>query len=60
MHSKPFIKTIGILLLMVRFVTIGNKNIIQIVRKNKSISMFLINCDNCFTETYLKPSQNLR
>ena len=29
-------------------------------KKNKSILMFSINHSNCFTETYLKPSQDLR
>ena len=32
----------------------------QTIRKNKLILMFLINCNNFFTETYLKPSRHLR
>ena len=36
------------------------QNVIQIIRKNKSILMFLINPSNCFTGTHLKPSQHLR
>ena len=58
-HSKPFIKIIGILLLMVRFVKISDQAIIQIIRKNKSILMFLLNPGNYFTGTYLKPSQQV-
>ena len=59
-HSKPFIKIIDILLLIVRFVKSSDQAIIQIIRKNKSILIFLINPSNCFTGTYLKPSQQLR
>ena len=60
-HSKPFIKLlIGILLLTVRFVRSLDQTIIQIIRKNKSTLMFSINPNNCFTKTYLKPSQHLR
>ena len=46
-HSKPFIKIIGILLLIVSFVKSSDQTIIQI--------MFLINSRNCFTGMYLKP-----
>ena len=60
MHSESFTKTIGILLLLVKFVKSLDQTIIQIIRKNKLILMFLINCNNGFTETYLKPSQHLR
>ena len=60
MYSKQFIKIIGILLLTVRFVKSSDQTIIQIIRKNKSVLMFLINPSNCFTGTYLKPSQQLR
>ena len=49
----------GILLLVVRFVKMSDQTITQIIRKNKSVLMFLINPSNCFTETYLKPSQHL-
>ena len=59
-HSKPSIKIIGILLLIVRFVKSSDHTIIEIIRKNKSIVMFLVNLSNCFTGTYLKPSQYLR
>ena len=51
---------IGILLLIVKFVKSSDQTIIQIIRKNKSVLMFLINSSNCFTEMYLKPSQHLR
>ena len=50
----------GILLLVVRFVKMSDQTITHIIRKNKSVLMFLINPSNCFTETYLKPSQHLR
>ena len=50
----------GILLLAVRFVKKSDQTITYIIRKNKSVLMFLINPSNCFTETYLKPSQHLR
>ena len=62
MYSKPFIRIIGILLLIVRLVKSSNQTmtIIQIIRKNKPILMFLINPSNCFTGTYLKPSEHLR
>ena len=50
----------GILLLVVRFVKKSDQTITPIIRKNKSVLMFLINPSNCFTETYLKPSQHLR
>ena len=50
----------GILLLVVRFVKKSDQTITHIIRKNKSVLMFLINPSNCFTETYLKPSQHLR
>ena len=46
-HSKAFIKIIGILLLIVNFVKSSDQTIIQI--------MFLINSRNCFTGMYLKP-----
>ena len=59
-HSKPFIKIIGILLLTVRFVKSSDQTIIQIIRKNKSILIFLINPGNCFPGMYLKPSQHPR
>ena len=42
-HSKPFIKIISIFLLIVRFVKSSDQAIIQTIRKNKSILMFLIN-----------------
>ena len=60
LHSKPFIKIIGILLLISRFVKSWDQTIIQIIRKNKSLLMFLINNNNFFVETYLKPSHHLR
>ena len=50
----------GILLLVARFVKKSDQTITHIIRKNKSVLMFLINPSNCFTETYLKPSQHLR
>ena len=56
--SKPFIKIIAILLLIIMFVKSSDQTIIQIIRKNKS--MVLINPSNCFTGTYLKPSQHRR
>ena len=60
-HSKPFIKAIDILLLKVRFVKSSDQTIIQIMnKKNKSILIFLFNPSNCFTGTYLNPSQHLR
>ena len=40
-HSEPFIKIIGILLLIVRFVKTWDQTIIQIIKKNKSILMSL-------------------
>ena len=58
--SKPSIKLTVILLLIVRFVKSSDKTIIQIIRKNKSILIFLINPSNYFKGTYLKPSQHLR
>ena len=57
-YSKPFTKLIGILLLIVRFVKSSDQTIIQIIRKNKSTSMSLINPNNCFPGMYLKPSQH--
>ena len=57
MRSKPFIKIIGILLLITRS---SDQTIYQIIRKNKSLLMFLIDPSNCFPGTYLKPSQHLR
>ena len=59
-HSKPFIKIIGIFLLIVRFVRSSDQTILEIIRKNKSVLTFLINPSNCFTWTYLKLSQHLR
>ena len=47
-HSKLIIKIIGTLLLIVRFVKISDEIIIQIIRKNKSNLMFLIDPSNCF------------
>ena len=41
-----------------RFVKSSNQTIIQIIRKNKSILMFLIN-PSCFTGTYLKNHRNI-
>ena len=54
MHSKPCIKIIGILLLIVTLVKSSDWTIIQIIRKNKSILRFLINPSNCFTWNILK------
>ena len=59
-YSKPFIRIIYILLLIVKFAKSSDQTIIQVIRKKKSILMFLTNPSNCFTETYLKPSQHLR
>ena len=59
-HSKPFIKAIGILLLIVSIVEIGDQTIVQIIRKNKSTLMSLINSNNFFTDTHINPSQHLR
>ena len=59
-HSKPFIKTIGILLLIVSIVEIWDQIIVQIIRKNNSILMSLINSNNFFTDTHINPSQHLR
>ena len=42
-HSEPFIKIIGVLLLIVRFLKSSDETIIQILRKYKSLVMFLIN-----------------
>ena len=53
MHSKPFIKIIDILLLLVRLVKTSHQTMIQTIRKNKSVLVFLINPSNCFIETYL-------
>ena len=63
MQSKPFIRIIGVLLmieggggpLIGRFVKSLEQTIIQ--RKNKSILMFLLNPIICFIVTYQKPSQ---
>ena len=44
-HSKSFIKVIGILLLIVWFIKSEDQTI-QIMRKNKSTLMFLIDCNN--------------
>ena len=59
-YSKPFLKIIGILLLIVRFVKSLDQTIIQIIRKNKLILILLINSSNYFTGMYLNPSQHLR
>ena len=59
-YSKPFIKIIGILLLIVRFVKRSDQTIIQIIRKKSLVLMFLFNPSNGFTWTYLKLSQDLR
>ena len=59
-YGKPFIKIIGILLLIVRFVKSSDQTIIQIIRKNRSVLMFLINPSNRLSGTYLKPLQHLR
>ena len=40
------------------FVKSSDRIIIQIIRKTKSILMFLIKPNNCFTGRYLKPSQH--
>ena len=53
-YSKAFIKIIGILLLIVRFVLSSDQTIIQVITKSKLILM-LINPSNCFAGTYLKP-----
>ena len=50
--SKPSIKITGLLLLIVKFVESSDQTIIQILRKKKSILMFLINLSNCFTGMY--------
>ena len=55
-----FIKIIGFLLLTVRFFKSSDQTIIQIIWKNKSILMFLINPSDCFTGMYPKPSEHLR
>ena len=59
-HSNPFIKIIGIFLLVVRFVKSSDQTIIQIIRKNKIVLMFLIDLSYWFIGTYLKSSQHLR
>ena len=59
-YSKPFMKVIGILLFIVRFVKSSGQTIIRIIRKNESVLMILVNPINCFTGTYLKPLQHLR
>ena len=46
------LKYLNIFLLIVRFVKSSDQTIIQIIRKNKSILMFLINPSNCFTGMY--------
>ena len=46
---------IGNFLLIVSFLESSDQTIIQIIRKDKSILMFLINPINCFTGMYLKP-----
>ena len=40
MHSKPFIKIIGTLLLIVRFVESSDQTIIQIMRKKFNFNVF--------------------
>ena len=52
-HSKPFIKMIDILMLIVSLVESTDQTIIQIIRENKSVLMLLINPSNCFTVTYV-------
>ena len=42
-HSKPFMKIIGILLLIVRLGKSSHQTIIQIIRENKSILLILFN-----------------
>ena len=59
-HGKPFINIIGILVLMVRFAKSSGQTVIQIIRKNKSVLMFLVNPSNCLADMYLKPSQHVR
>ena len=54
-HSKSSIKIVGILLLLVSFLKSWIQSIIQIIRKNKSVFIFLINCNSSFT-VYLKRS----
>ena len=54
---KPLIKIIGILLTIVSFVESSDQAIAQIIKK--SILMFSVNPNNCFTRTYLKQSQPL-
>ena len=51
-HSNPSIKKIGIqyLLLRIRFIKSRNRTN---MRKNK-LFLFLINFNNCFTETYIR------
>ena len=56
--SKKFMRITGNLLFIGRFVKSSEKTIIQIIRKYTSILIFLINPSNCFTGTYLKPSQH--
>ena len=58
-YSKPFIKIISVLLLIFKFVKSSWQSIVQIIRKKKSILVFLINLSSCFIGTYLKPSQYL-
>ena len=52
-HSKPFIKIIDILLLIVRFVKSSDQTIIIHIikkkKKKKSVLVFLIDPSNCFT-----------
>ena len=57
-QSKPFIKIIGILILILRFVKSSGQTIIQIKTiKNKIIQIrFLINL-RLFTGTNIKPSK---
>ena len=59
-HSKPFIKAIGILLLIVSIVEIWDQTIVQIIRKNKSTLMSLINSNNFFTDTHINPTSKMK
>ena len=54
----PGLRSQVLILEYARFVKSSNQTIIQIIRKNKSILMFLIN-PSCFTGTYLKNHRNI-
>ena len=62
MHSKPFTKINNCHFVTdrFRFANSSDQTIIQIIRKNKPILMFLIKPRNCFTGKYLKSFQHLR